>query len=62
MSDRRVSDIVATVGTLPLNGGRKLVMHNTLVLLKVAGLLGPVGTPVAGKLSDVGVNRVLIGD
>jgi hypothetical protein len=32
------------------------------MLLKVAGLLGPVGTPVAGKLPDVGVDSVLLGD
>jgi hypothetical protein len=37
-------------------------VHNTLMLLKVAGFFGPVGTPVAGKLTDVGVNSVLLGD
>ncbi len=61
MSGQRVSDIVATVGALPLNAGRNLVVHNTLMLLKVAGLLGPIGTPVAGKLPDVGVHSVLLG-
>ncbi len=61
MSGRRVS-IVATVGALSLNGGSKLVVHNTLMLLKVAGLFGAVGTAVAGKLPDVGVNSVLLGD
>ena len=64
MSGAGSSDIVATVSELSLNGGRgrrKLVVHDTLMLLKVAGLLGPIGTPVAGKLPDVGVHSVLLG-